>query len=503
MAKTRAHHSNTSKIILIAIIILSCTLIAISYCLRTLTPPDCEKNTPNQTSQSIDALFAVDTIPAIYLTSDLTTPDRHNYSPATAQIVDTGAPSNNTDILPASIRSRGNSTYNYATVFDGPMPYKIKLDQKTSLLGMRAHKKWNLLANYYDRSYVKQFIAFGTANAIYGQDNFQPQAKYVEVFYNGEYRGLYLLTESIEEDDGALDIETNLTNQTENIPFLLEVRNIYTANHHVENGDTTLRSQFESNFFYGNSDIASPYWLFDSDPTNDQLMHPQIYSLKYPESFQVISLAQAANVKQSIRTLHAAVAAQAPLSTLGIDTDSFVNSWIFCELFMNMSCYNGDSHYLHRTIDSQIVAGPLWDFDRALVATNLAGFYSHDQNALMQDLVANPEFSSLLTSRYQDLYTNVLPLIEQKIISLKDNQILKQAVQKAEAKYHTWHISLANHPGYDVPDYPDARTLEITSYEDHIDYLHQKLFHGDGDSPSRADWIYQNLANWGNNNPAE
>ena len=57
-----------------------------------------------------------------------------------------------------SIRGRGNSTWSYPK-----KPYNLKLDEKAEILGMPKHKRWVLLANWMDRTLLRNRVAFQIA----------------------------------------------------------------------------------------------------------------------------------------------------------------------------------------------------------------------------------------------------------------------------------------------------------------------------------------------------
>ncbi|MBQ9287190.1 MAG: CotH kinase family protein, partial [Bacteroidaceae bacterium] len=98
-----------------------------------------------------------------------------------------------------SIRGRGNSTWNYPK-----KPYAIKLDKKSEILGMPKHKRWVLLANWKDRTLMRNDAAFwlstnsGLPYTVRGQ--------FVEVELNGKIMGNYYLCEQIKVDDNRVDI---------------------------------------------------------------------------------------------------------------------------------------------------------------------------------------------------------------------------------------------------------------------------------------------------------
>lgn len=99
------------------------------------------------------------------------------------------------------IRGRGNSSWLH---YD-KKPYKFKLDSKSKLLGLDKAKNWNLLSNYRDVTDMMNVFAFETAGWMgmpYTNHN-----RFVEVFLNGDYVGVYQLTEKIEIGKGRVDID--------------------------------------------------------------------------------------------------------------------------------------------------------------------------------------------------------------------------------------------------------------------------------------------------------
>lgn len=107
-----------------------------------------------------------------------------------------------------SLKGRGNSTYRY---FE-KKAYNIKLDKGAGILGMDKDKDWCLLANSWDYSYMNNKLAFDMASKA-GFD-YVPGAEYADVYFNGEYWGIYLITEKVEVDENRIDI-TDLKRKNE------------------------------------------------------------------------------------------------------------------------------------------------------------------------------------------------------------------------------------------------------------------------------------------------
>ena len=92
-----------------------------------------------------------------------------------------------------AIKGRGNSTWQLPK-----KPYALKLGAKSEILGMKKHKRWCLLANWMDRTNIRNDIAFHIAK----QTNlaWTPSGKFVELILNGEHKGNYYLCEQIQVD---------------------------------------------------------------------------------------------------------------------------------------------------------------------------------------------------------------------------------------------------------------------------------------------------------------
>ncbi len=111
--------------------------------------------------------------------------------------------------MTAKIRGRGNSTW-----LAKKKPYRLTFTEETSVLEMGKAKTWLLLANAYDATNVKNKLVFDMAQMLF--DDWSPDGKFVDVYYNGEYRGLYFLTERVEVDTSRVDKNVNclLTQET-------------------------------------------------------------------------------------------------------------------------------------------------------------------------------------------------------------------------------------------------------------------------------------------------
>jgi hypothetical protein len=107
------------------------------------------------------------------------------------------------------IRGRGNYTW---TGFS-KKPYRIKLDKKTALLGMTKNKNFALLAHADDnKGFMRNAVGLELSRLI-GM-TWTPESQPIEVVLNGQYIGLYLLTETIRVDSNRVDIVEQADNAT-------------------------------------------------------------------------------------------------------------------------------------------------------------------------------------------------------------------------------------------------------------------------------------------------
>ena len=102
------------------------------------------------------------------------------------------------------IKGRGNSTWSA-----DKKPYQIKLKKKADLLqsgnSSNKNKTWVLLANAYDASGIRNVTSYSIAQDIGVKSPIE--FRVVDLYYDAEYRGTYLLCEKVQINSGRVDIE--------------------------------------------------------------------------------------------------------------------------------------------------------------------------------------------------------------------------------------------------------------------------------------------------------
>ena len=225
------------------------------------------------------------------------------------------------DITPAGarIRQRGNST----RLWYDKKPYRIKLDNKTSILGLPANKDWVLLANYRDQSKFMNAIAFDMARYM-GSFPFVNANRFVEVEINGDYMGMYQLTEQIERATSRVDIDTS--------GLLLS----------LDMDDGPELSPDAGNNFYSK-------------------VYGMPVAVKYPKN---ISAERLETIATDFATLEKAiVSADYDNVQKLMDMESFIDFILLQEITRNVELEAPRSMHLYRDDTGKYHMGPVWDFD--------------------------------------------------------------------------------------------------------------------------------------------
>lgn len=237
--------------------------------------------------------------------------DRETEIPAKLQIWGEKAPES--DIMDLSIRGRGNTTWNYPK-----KPYAIKFEKKQAFLGMPEAKKWVMLANYRDRTLIRNAVAFELARKT--TLAWTPHGKFADVFLNGKFLGNYYICEKIEVKKNRLELSDK--------GFLLEIDRRFDGEYKFRTTEKNL-------------------------PIN----------IKYPKN---PSKQQINDIKKYIDSLEKSIYGNYKDSSdydIFFDLKSFAEHWIIQELTQNIEPTYPYSVYVYKDINTSLYAGPIWDFD--------------------------------------------------------------------------------------------------------------------------------------------
>ena len=284
----------------------------------------------------------------------------------------------------AKIRGRGNSSWNWPK-----KPFTLKFKYGTEVLGMPKQKHWTLLANYMDRTLMRNAIAFdcGQATSL----DWTPHYRFCELVLNGKHLGNYLLVEQIRADKNRVDVEKG--------GFLLE------TDFHFDN-----EYQWYSTHF---TPLASSYTA--PSPLSQLIMRTSglgtPFSIKYPDPDKLNSV-KANEIKDYINVAEQTLYGESYLDPYKgyrqyYDLQSFVDYWLVYELMINREPLNPGSLYIHKKSGGKLEAGPIWDFDWGTLCYNATpqaeGNLFLTESVWYSRMTTDPEFRKLAKKRWKEL----------------------------------------------------------------------------------------------------
>lgn len=326
-------------------------------------------------------------------------------------VYDKDTPGNNKKLL-STIKGRGNSTWKNGI----KKPYQISLSNKADLVSSAGvAKKWILLANSADATLLRSTVAYNLAAELgLATVDVRP----IDLYYDGEYRGSYLLTEKVEINPGRVDIY-DLEEQIEAANSGVDLEKLPTAQ--TTNG-------------YGNkiqyvtgvndpSDISGGYlieldngyytkelcWFEAKWPGDNQIAHFVVKSPEIASQNAIRFLSEA--VQQALDNLFQDKLANGkPLvnGQYAFDLDSFAKMYLLEEFLKNNDTYTSSTYFYLDKGSKIIMSGPVWDFDAGMgtrvdardsIQSTYWGYYLDTHATIL---------SPSVKQRAQEIYTSTL-----------------------------------------------------------------------------------------------
>lgn len=340
----------------------------------------------------------------------------------------------NMNKVPMRIKGRGHSTWEFIK-----KPYKVKFDSSSKMLGMPKDKEWVFLANYSDKTLLRNILGFEMGKRL-GMA-YSPRYKTVNLFLNGEDQGSYLLTEQIKISSNRVNsTSTDITGG-----YLVELDN------HTDNDFTFSVSSF-------------PYAIKEpEEPTLEQQDYIKNY---FTDAYNSLKSLKTSGAEKNYEEF--------------IDVDSFIDWYLVNEILKNSDAANYSSIYFHKSSNEKIKMGPLWDFDLAGGNVNYTdaqfpeGWWIRSKSPWFSKLFLDPVFEQRVKQRWNNLkskhvdLSSLLLFIDQKSKSLELTQ---------DNNFKVWPIM-------DIYVWPNA--VVAGSYQGEVDYLKTWL-------TLRMNWIDSHL----------
>ncbi len=287
--------------------------------------------------------------------------------------------------LNGKIRGRGHSTWG-----NPKNPYKVQFANDASyaaiadVLGMKKQRNWALLADWFDPSLIRNKLALtmGSSSVFADGVKWTPSGQHLEVWLNGDYVGVYLLTEDIRIDPARLNIKKMSSN-----PATGDFDGGYIA-------EVDLRLDC-----YAGEDLSLQLVTL-------QQVH---ICIDTPDE-EAITPAQLAYIKGLLQQVETDL--YGPRTIAGINPISFADWYLLQELVRNNDAQFFSSDYMWKDTsasaqpkDRLLNMGPLWDFDRSMGSDNSSPQGCWVSKAYVPNWLAalldQPDFLSLTLARWK------------------------------------------------------------------------------------------------------
>ena len=276
------------------------------------------------------------------------------------------------DSIGMTIRIRGNTSAYYSS----KKPYKIKLEKKHDMLGRNDScyddKNWILIDSGGDE--LNTLIGL-KMNEMMGMGGWTPAYKFVNLFINNDYRGVYMLLESIKRNR---DCRLNVDKQTGYI--------------------------IECDPYWWNEDI-----YFTSDMNKK-------YTFKYPDEDDVTE-SQISYIREVVNNVEASIVNSTYPAY--IDIPSFA-TWMLAHDILGTYDSGGANIYLTKydnKAESKLCMSVLWDFNSIMKTTDQWARIHHDNFFYFDKLFNNTntafitEYRELWNQKSDDIFNQMISFL--------------------------------------------------------------------------------------------
>ena len=343
-------------------------------------------------------------------------------------------------------------------------------NNNVSLFGMPQENDWILIANYNDKTFLRNVLAFDLFEKM---GHYAPRTKLCEVVVNDIYNGIYVFTEKIKRDNGRVDIAK------------LDLDDNF--------GDSLTGGYiFRVDYWNQNNSWISNY----NNPNfpNDAVR----YVYNYPD-YDEITIQQKNYIQNLVGDFEDALwSNDFEDLILGyrpfINTRSFIDYFIVNEFARNVDGFKKSRNFYKdkSSKDSLIYAGPVWDFDWAYKdhsssMINGSG-WRHDYSGptdvkppgwyirLLQDTT----FANELNCRYFNLRNTILDT--SNIFSFIDS--LSSMLSEPQNRHYTrWPILGINVGTPEVGIQPTSYSGEIIKFKN---WINERLIWLDANMPGNC-----------------
>ncbi len=301
-------------------------------------------------------------------------------------------------------------------------------DTNVALMGFPAESDWVLYGPYSDKSLIRNVLTYVLGAQL---GNYAPRCRFVELFLNNEYRGVYVFIEKIKRDKNRVAISKLTENDIDGEDL--------TGGYIIKIDKTTGSGGDGWSSLFENSNGKKTF-----------------YQYEYPDQDDILPV-QKQYIQNYIGEFESAVHNRDSDETTGypayIDEASFIDFILMNELAKNIDGYRL-STFLHKNKNGKLVAGPLWDFNLAYgnadyyegwkttglqLYVNMGGSKDFQNSNPFWWLVLAQEqhFAGKLKCRWKDLRNS---LLSDDHLAFVVDSLVNLLGNAPERNFETWNI---------------------------------------------------------------
>lgn len=372
--------------------------------------------------------------------------DKENEEPGQICVLRSDGVTEYQDWLPR-ISGRGNSTWEFEK-----KPYALKLKEDQPLCGLGKSDRWRLLALWNESSRMGDKIAMDLAQEL--GLSYSPQGTWVDLYLNGEYRGIYLLAESVTVGSGRVDIDdTEKSNKQKNASIEAQTARRYEEEDSkgflLENGSRTDGG-------YLIEKDHPKHW--EAEESGFRTSRGDLFTISAPRH---ASKEQVAYIQDYVEEIDALVQNTDPAVWEKLDLASFAGRFLVDEVALEVDTGSTSMYFYKDRGDEKLYSGPPWDYDRAFGEDGGDAFYVN----YGETIVNNNERLAIAINWYQKLYetpelyqcivgeyTGALPFFETLLNTGIDGYAdqIRASVAMDDFRWESVRVS-----GGDLPRYAD------------------------------------------------
>lgn len=263
------------------------------------------------------------------------------------------------------------------------------------VMGMPAESEWVLNGPFLDKTLLRNYLMYNLSGEVM---DWAPNVRYCEVFFNRQYKGVYLMIEAVKADKNRVDLAM-INSKNPKTDYMVAREREGDTNYPLNNfGSYAAKDPGELGVVYPGARSGRTEAQLEFVRRDISRFEKMLYSPDYDDP--EIGYKSA------------------------IDVQSFVDYFILNEFSLNVD--GGQlSTYMYRDMRSGFKMGPVWDFNN--------GFDNYEDNAVPKEefclifkpwysmLIRDEEFVEQVIQRYKFLRTEILS--EERIERIIDETI--------------------------------------------------------------------------------